>query len=142
MNITEENKENQKWYTDEYLKEYNKVKKSLTVTIEKYNRNGRLCYSDFKDLTGLDFTQKQKETLKSLFENAGFTVTFRESSYIGVYDPVRFGGFIEIYPTDKELLEQDIRKIKLDHEIDKIRGRTDTPLWDIIYYKIFGKHLD
>jgi hypothetical protein len=43
---------------------------------------------------------------------AGFVTEIKKHTFFGIYDPSRTVNLIEVYPTDEELLQREIRMLE------------------------------
>jgi hypothetical protein len=104
--------------------DYLKPKPSYTLFIEKYNMNGKLCFSKKADVTGI-FNKEQVDFVKELILNlkGGYLVNVREEQYIGIYDPSRVRDLkLEIHGfSDKEILQAEIQQ--LNYELNTLKQR-------------------
>lgn len=92
---------------------YGEPRTSIKLEIKKFNRNSQLCYYDSVDLSCKNFTDEQIEIISKLFISANFKVDIGKHTYFGIYDPSRVANLVEIYPTDVELLEKEMRLNKI-----------------------------
>lgn len=87
---------------------------SKTLTIKKFNKENQLCKYDSIDLTCCKIDDKALNLFIKMFESEGYKTEIKERTYFGIYDPSRMAELIEIYPTNEELLEKDIRFLKVN----------------------------
>lgn len=87
--------------------DYSEPKEAIKIEIKKFNKYNQLCYFDSKD-----FTDEQINLITNLFSSAGFVTEIRRHTYFGIYDPSQTAELIEIYPTDEQLLQTEIREEK------------------------------